>query len=87
MSRIEVLDYDEMTPEQQALHDEILSGPSSRIGGPMNGWFRSPKLGSLYQKVGAFCRYHTTLEPKLSELAITFTINADCPVLSAHRCR
>ena len=70
MSRIEVLDYDEMTPEQQALHDEILSGPRSRIGGPMNGWFRSPKLGSLYQKVGAFCRYHTTLEPKLSELAI-----------------
>ena len=58
MSRIEVLDYDEMTPEQQALHDEILSGPRSRIGGPMNGWFRSPKLGSLYQKVGAFCRYH-----------------------------
>ena len=36
----------------------------------MNGWFRSPELGSLYQKVGAFCRYHTTLEPKLSELAI-----------------
>jgi len=70
MSRIKVLEYDEMTPEQQALHDEILSGPRSSIGGPMNGWFRSPELGSLYQKVGAFCRYHTTLEPKLSELAI-----------------
>ena len=70
MSRIDVLKYEEMTPAQQALHDEILSGPRSRIGGPMNGWFRSPELGSLYQKVGAFCRYHTTLEPKLSELAI-----------------
>ena len=70
MSRIEVLKYDQMTPEQQTLHNEILSGPRSRIGGPMNAWFRSPELGSLYQKVGAFCRYHTTLEPKLSELAI-----------------
>lgn len=70
MSRIEILKYDQMTPEQQTLHNEILSGPRSRIGGPMNAWFRSPELGSLYQKVGAFCRYHTTLEPKLSELAI-----------------
>ena len=70
MSRLEELSYEEMNPEQQALHDEILSGPRSRIGGPMNGWFRSPKIGSLIQKVGAYCRYHTTLEPKLSELAI-----------------
>jgi 4-carboxymuconolactone decarboxylase len=70
MSRLKLLDYDEMTPEQQKLHDEILSGPRSRIGGPMNGWFRSPELGSLIQKFGAYCRYHTTLEPKLSELAI-----------------
>ena len=70
MSRLEELSYDEMNPEQQALHDEILSGPRSRIGGPMNGWFRNPEIGSLIQKVGAYCRYHTTLEPKLSELAI-----------------
>ena len=66
---LEELSYDEMNPEQQALHDEILSGPRSRIGGPMNGWFRNPEIGSLIQKVGAYCRYHTTLEPKLSELA------------------
>ena len=70
MSRLEELKYEEMTSEQQGLHDEILSGPRNRIGGPMNGWFRNPELGSLIQKVGAYCRYHTTLEPKLSELAI-----------------
>ena len=70
MSRLEELKYDEMSPEQKGLHDEILSGPRSRIGGPMNGWFRNPELGSLIQKVGAYCRYHTTLEPNLSELAI-----------------
>jgi 4-carboxymuconolactone decarboxylase len=70
MSRLDELKYEEMTAEQQNLHDEILSGPRNRIGGPMNGWFRSPTLGSLIQKVGAYCRYHTTLEAKLSELAI-----------------
>ena len=70
MSRLKELNYDEMTTDQQALHDEILSGPRNRIGGPMNGWFRNPELGSLIQKVGAYCRYHTTLEAKLSELAI-----------------
>ena len=70
MSRLKELKYEEMNPEQQALHDEILSGPRSRIGGPMNCWFRNPEIGSLIQKVGAYCRYHTTLEPKLSELAI-----------------
>ena len=70
MSRLKELKYEEMNPDQQALHDEILSGPRSRIGGPMNGWFRNPEIGSLIQKVGAYCRYHTTLEPKLSELAI-----------------
>ena len=70
MSRLKELEYGEMTPDQQALHDEILAGPRSRIGGPMNGWFRNPELGSLIQKVGAYCRYHTSLEPNLSELAI-----------------
>ena len=70
MSRIKVLSYDQMTSDQQALHDEILSGPRSRIAGPMNAWFRSPELGSLSQKLGAFCRYHTSLAPQLSELAI-----------------
>lgn len=70
MSRLKELTYDEMSAEQQALHDEILAGPRTRIAGPMHGWFRSPELGSLIQKVGAYCRFHTTLAPKLSELAI-----------------
>ena len=70
MSRLKVLSYDDMTPEQQGLHDEILDGPRNQIGGPMNAWFRSPELGSLSQKLGAFCRFRTSLPPVLSELAI-----------------
>jgi 4-carboxymuconolactone decarboxylase len=59
-----------MSPDQQALHDEILSGPRTRIAGPMHAWFLNPIYGSLIQKVGAFCRYETSLPPRLSELAI-----------------
>ena len=70
MSRLKEIIYDEMTTEQKSLHDEILAGPRSRIAGPMNGWFRNPELGSLIQKVGAYCRYNTSLDPKLSELTI-----------------
>ena len=59
-----------MSPEQKRLHDEILSGPRTQIAGPMHTWFLNPPYGSLIQKVGAFCRYETSLEPRLSELAI-----------------
>jgi len=59
-----------MSPEQQALYDDILSGPRESIVGPMQGWFRSPELGSLMQKLGAYCRYYTTVPARLSELTI-----------------
>jgi len=70
LSRLPQIPYEEMTPDQQNLHDEILSGPRTHIAGPMHTWFLSPTYGSLIQKVGAFCRYETSLEPRLSELAI-----------------
>jgi len=59
-----------MSKEQQQLHDEILAGPRTRIAGPMHAWFLNPDYGSLIEKVGAFCRYQTSLPPRLSELAI-----------------
>jgi 4-carboxymuconolactone decarboxylase len=70
VNRLPHLTYDEMEADQQALHDEILSGPRTRIAGPMHAWFLNPEYGSLVQKVGAFCRYGTSLPPRLSELAI-----------------
>ena len=36
----------------------------------MNAWFRSPELAELSQRLGAFCRYGTSLGQKLSELTI-----------------
>lgn len=70
MSRLPTLKYEDMDREQKGLHDEILSGPRTHIAGPMHIWFLNPDYGSLIQKVGAYCRYETSLEPRLSELAI-----------------
>ena len=70
MKRLPLLQYDELDDEQKNLHDEILSGPRTRIAGPMHVWFLNPEYGSLIQKVGAYCRFRTSLEPRLSELAI-----------------
>jgi 4-carboxymuconolactone decarboxylase len=70
LSRLPQLIYDDMSPAQQQLHDEILAGPRTRIAGPMHAWFLNPDYGTLIQKVGAFCRYETSLPPRLSELAI-----------------
>ena len=70
MSRLPLLAYENMSQDQKNLHDEILSGPRSQIAGPMHTWFLNPSYGALIQKVGAFCRYGTSLPPRLSELAI-----------------
>ncbi len=70
MSRLAELAYEDMTPDQRAVHDKILAGPRSRVGGPMNAWFRNPELAQHSQSLGAFCRYGTSLDPRLSELLI-----------------
>ena len=43
---------------------------SRPIGGPFAPWLRSPDFADLAQRLGAFARYGTALEPRLSELAI-----------------
>lgn len=70
MSRLAKLAYEDMSEEQKRVHDEILAGPRTTIVGPMNAWFRSPRLASLAQKLGAFCRFDSTLPQRLTELAI-----------------
>jgi 4-carboxymuconolactone decarboxylase len=73
MSRLPDLAYADMTPEQQALHDAIISGPRGRIQGPLAVWLHSPGLGDVAQKLGAYARFNSRLPPRLSELAILVT--------------
>ncbi len=73
MSRLPPIDPAEMTPAQRTVHDDILAGPRGKISGPFAAWLRSPELADRAQKLGAFCRFHSSLPPRLSELAILVT--------------
>lgn len=67
------LDETALTPEQRRIHDAIASGPRGKVEGPLRVWLQSPGLADKAQALGAFCRYGTSLPPRLSELAIITT--------------
>jgi 4-carboxymuconolactone decarboxylase len=71
--RFAPLSYDEMTPEQKTMADNILAGPRTSLDGPFNVLLRSPEMGDLAQKLGAYARYHSSLAPRLNEMAILIT--------------
>lgn len=73
MSRIDVLSPDAMTQDQRRVYDAIIAGPRGAVAGPFNALLRSPELADRAQALGAFCRFGTKFEPKLSELAILVT--------------
>jgi len=64
-----------MTARQRELRDDIFTGPRGKasLTGPFAIWLHAPEFGDLAQKLGAYCRYHTALPPRLSEFAILVT--------------
>jgi 4-carboxymuconolactone decarboxylase len=74
-SRLAFPSEDEFSAPQRALRDAIAAGPrgSFRLSGPFAIWLHAPEMGMLAQAVGGFCRYKTTLSPRLSEFAILVT--------------
>lgn len=72
-TRPPVIDPDRLSPEARAVHDAIVAGPRGKVEGPLRIWLLSPGLADKAQALGAFCRYGTTLPPRLSELAIITT--------------
>jgi hypothetical protein len=74
--RFKPLTYEQMTPEQKALTDHILSGPRASMGGPFNVLLRSPELGDLTQQLGAYIRFKSSIPRKLNEMAIIMTARA-----------
>jgi 4-carboxymuconolactone decarboxylase len=64
---------EDLTPAQRKVHDAIIAGPRGRVEGPLRVWLMSPGLAERAQELGAFCRYGTSLPPRLSELAILTT--------------
>lgn len=72
-SRLTSLSEECMSEAQRCVLSEILSGPRGNLDGPFLAWIHSPELANHAQRLGAFCRYGTRLELRLSELAILFT--------------
>ena len=73
MPRIPTVSYEDLSQNQQRVYDAIKSGPRGVVQGPLKVWLESPELADKSQALGAFCRYDTTLPPRLSELAIIIT--------------
>lgn len=73
MARLEPLDLENLDAEQKAVADAIRSGPRGGLRGPFEAWLRAPGLADPAQKLGAYCRYASSLPRDLNELAIIIT--------------
>ncbi|WP_062381583.1 carboxymuconolactone decarboxylase family protein [Pseudomonas abietaniphila] len=72
-SRLTTLQPDQMSDDQARVLADILKGPRGNLDGPFLAWIHSPVLADHAQRLGAFCRYGTALDSKLTELAILTT--------------
>jgi 4-carboxymuconolactone decarboxylase len=70
-SRLAIPGESELSPKQRDMLADIRktrgSGP---LGGPFAVFLQAPDYGDLAQKLGAFCRYRTSVPPALSEFTI-----------------
>ncbi len=73
MTRIPKLDRTNLSGAQKEVHDAIVSGPRGQVVGPLGVWLHRPALADKAQKLGQYCRYDSSLPPRLSELAILVT--------------
>ena len=73
MARLPDIDPATMNAAQKRVYDAIIAGPRGTVEGPLRIWLSSPELADRAQALGAFCRFGTSLEPRLSELAIITT--------------
>jgi 4-carboxymuconolactone decarboxylase len=71
--RFKPLKWEDLTAEQKAMVDDLLSGSRTSLGGPFNVWLRSPEMGNLAQNLGEYVRFHTTVPKRLNEMAILMT--------------
>lgn len=71
--RLPKLTYDELTPEQKKVWDEVVAGPRKRMHGPFFAWLHSPELLSSGQTLGLYARFQSGLPQRLSELCILIT--------------
>ena len=70
MPRLAPLQPASLDAAQRAVYDAIASGPRQAVRGPLAMWLHRPQLADRAQALGSYCRYDSSLPPRLSELAI-----------------
>jgi 4-carboxymuconolactone decarboxylase len=74
--RLPQIEEAKLSEAQRALLASLRAGPRGRsatVRGPFAAWMHAPVFGELAQTLGAHCRYHTALPPRLSEFVILCT--------------
>ena len=73
--RLPAIPEDRLTAEQRSLMAAIASGPRGtfKMSGPFFCYLHAPAFGELAQKLGAYCRFGTSIAPRLTEFAILTT--------------
>lgn len=72
-ARISLPDPADMTADQRAVYDKIISGPRGRMVGPLRAALHNPELADNWQSLGRVLRYETSLPDRVNELAILVT--------------
>lgn len=71
--RFRPLAWEEMSAAQQAMANEVIDSKRGDMSGPFNVFLRSPDIGNLAQRLGEQVRFHSSLPPRLNEMAILMT--------------
>src|SRR6267142_3373501 len=71
--RFKPLTWDEMTPAQKKMLEDLVAGPRAGANGPFNVLLRSPEMGDIAQQFGASMRFNPSMPRKLNEMAIIIT--------------
>ena len=71
--RFAPLTWDQLTPPQKTMVDDLLAGSRTSLNGPFNVLLRSPEMGNLAQKLGEHLRFRSSVPPRLNEMAILLT--------------
>src|SRR6476619_6358295 len=68
--RLAKLSYEQLSPEQKTVWDEVVAGPRKKMHGPFFIWLHSPQLLTRAEKLGLYARFQSSLPQRLSELCI-----------------
>ena len=71
--RFKPLVWEQLTPEQKTMVNDLLAGQRTALSGPFNVFLRSPEMGNVAQKLGEHVRFRSAVPRRLNEMAIIMT--------------